>query len=109
MIKARIFVGGIPVDALNEVHKLNGATTYHLETALKLCVKVMETNVRGIMRGRPFKTTPQEFFLYLTTPRHICCNAFFTGGVELSMIIFQDVFRCTTRIAKKVGSCRKQN
>jgi hypothetical protein len=41
--KTRIFAGCLPVNLLNETHKFKGSNTYHLERALRLCVRGPKT------------------------------------------------------------------
>jgi len=40
-LKTRVFAGRLPVDLINEIHKLKGSNTFYLERALRLYVKVM--------------------------------------------------------------------
>lgn len=40
-LKTKVFAGRLPVDLINEINKLRGSHTFHLERALRLYVKVM--------------------------------------------------------------------
>src|SRR5208283_3624645 len=40
-LKTRVFAGRLPVDLINDIHLFKGSSTYHLERALRLYVKIL--------------------------------------------------------------------
>jgi hypothetical protein len=43
--KTRVIAGRLPVELINEINRLKGSKTFHLERALRLYVKVMGAKV----------------------------------------------------------------
>ncbi len=43
--KTRVIAGRLPVDLINQINRLKGSKTFHLERALRLYVKVMKETV----------------------------------------------------------------
>jgi hypothetical protein len=46
-LKTRVIAGRLPVEVINQINRLKGSKTFHLERAMRLYVKVMTVKVSG--------------------------------------------------------------
>ncbi len=44
-LKTRVIAGRLPVDLINQINRLKGSKTFHLERALRLYIQVMKETV----------------------------------------------------------------